>query len=283
MKRVLTIQDLSCYGKCSLTIALPVISAMGVEAVPLPTALLSSHTMFKGFTFTSLTNDILPAVAHWRGLDVHFDGIAIGYLGEIRQIELMRYIIHLFKGDHTFVLLDPAMADYGRLYANFNHAYVDQICHLCLDATIILPNLTEACLMTKTPYQTEYDEAFLQKLCLKLARLGAHYSVITGVGTNRSSTGIYGYDRKKKAFFHYQTKRVDAHYHGTGDLFTSVVAGAMAKGQNVKDALALACDYTALTIEKTKQNKTPDPNGVDFEETLPTLFSLASADKAETD
>lgn len=283
MKRVLTIQDLSCYGKCSLTIALPVISAMGVEAVPLPTAVLSAHTMFKGFTFTSFTNEILPMVAHWRQLDIHFDGIAIGYLGGIRQIEMMRYIIHLFKHDDTFVLLDPAMADYGRLYKNFNHAYVDQICRLCLDATVVLPNLTEACLMTKTAYQIAYDEAFLQQLCLKLAHLGAHYAVITGVSINQNMTGIYGYDQQQKEFFHYQTRRIDANYHGTGDLFTSVVAGAMAKGKKVKEALTLACDYTALTIEKTRQNKTPDQNGVDFEETLPNLFSLVSAGKAESD
>lgn len=271
MKRILTIQDISCLGKCSITVALPVISAMGVETVILPTAVLSTHTMFKNFTVKDLTDQLIPITDHWKSEGVKFDAIYTGYLGSAEEIEIAKKIFDEFKSDDTLIFIDPVMADNGKLYPAFDENYAKLNAGLCGKADIIVPNITEACFMTDTEYKEEYDEDYLKELLEKLNRLGAKISVITGASLSSGKTGVYGYDSSTGEYFIYQNDRVDATYHGTGDVFASVSVGALMRGLSLKDAFALAADYTADTIRETLKNPEKPWYGVDFEATIPEL------------
>lgn len=271
MKRVLTIQDISCLGKCSLTVALPLISATGNEAVILPTAVLSTHTMFKDFTYKDLSDQLDPITQHWKSQDVQFDAIYTGYLGSVEEIHHMEKIFNMFKTKDNIIFIDPVMADNGKLYPNFDMDYVKANTKLCGLADIIVPNITEACFMTDTEYKEEYDEAYIKDLLDKLAQLGSKIVVLTGVSLSEGKTGIMGYDTEKKEYFSYQNDAVGAKYHGTGDIFSSVAVGAYMNDLSIRDALAVAADYTALTIKKTLENPKKPWYGVDFEATIPDL------------
>lgn len=274
MKRVLTIQDISCLGKCSLTIALPVISALGSETVILPTAVLSTHTMFKNFTVKDLSDQIDPIVNHWKSENVTFDAIYTGYLGTIEQIDQMKALFKTFKTDENIIVVDPVMADNGKLYPAFDMAYAKKNAELCGEADIIVPNITEACFMTDTEYREEYDESYIKELLSKLNELGAGISVLTGVSLEKGKTGVMGYDRRTKEYYVYQNDRIDASYHGTGDLFSSTCVGEMMKGRSWQDAMRIAADYTAHTIDVTLQNPKKPWYGVDFEATIPELIEM---------
>ncbi|MCR5502941.1 MAG: pyridoxamine kinase [Lachnospiraceae bacterium] len=276
MKRILTIQDISCLGKCSITIALPLISAMGVETVILPTAVLSTHTMFQGFTVKDLTDELIPITDHWKKENVHFDAIYTGYLGSAEEIEIVKKIFREFKTDDTLIFIDPVMADNGKLYPAFDLNYAKLNAGLCGEADVIVPNITEACFMTDTEYREEYDEAYIKDLIGKLAALGAKKTVLTGVSLSEGKTGVYGYDSETKEYFIYQNDRVDAQYHGTGDVFSSVSVGALMRGLSLKDAFRIAADYTADTIRETLKNPEKPWYGVDFEATIPELLSMLS-------
>ncbi len=272
MKRVLTIQDISCLGKCSLTIALPVISAMGVETVILPTAVLSTHTMFKNFTVKDLSDQIEPIKEHWLSEDVKFDAIYTGYLGTIEQIDQMKELFKDFRRDGVTVFVDPVMADNGKLYPAFDMDYVKKNAELCAEADIIVPNITEAAFMTGMEYKEQYDEAYIKEMLSKLNEFGAKVSVLTGVSLEPGKTGVMGYDREADDYFVYQNDRVDATYHGTGDLFSSSCVGAMMRGKSWQEAMKIAADYTAYTIEVTLKNPEKPWYGVDFEATIPELL-----------
>ena len=217
MKRVLTIQDISCLGKCSLTIALPVISALGAETVILPTAVLSTHTMFKNFTCKDLSDQIGPIAEHWKSEDVTFDAIYTGYLGTVEQIDQIKALIKMFRDEKTTVVIDPVMADNGKLYPAFDMDYVKKNAELCAEADIIVPNITEAALMTGLTYRDEYDVGYVRELLAGLNELGAGISVLTGVSLEAGKTGVMGYDRKTGEYFTYQNRRIDASYlqHGS--------------------------------------------------------------------
>ncbi len=274
MKKILTIQDISCMGKCSLTIALPILSAMGMETVILPTAVLSTHTMFKNFTVKDLTDQLLPITAHWKELGVKFDAIYTGYLGSAEEIEIAKKIFADFGGEDTLIFIDPVMADNGKLYAAFDMAYAKLNAGLCGAADIIVPNITEACFMTDTEYKVVYDEAYILELLDKLAALGAKTVVLTGVSLSPGKTGVYGLDTVSGRHFIYQNDRVDASYHGTGDLFSSVAVGALMRGLSMEDAFRIAADYTADTIRVTLEDPKEPWYGVNFEETIPALLKM---------
>ena len=274
MKRVLTIQDISCLGKCSLTIALPVISALGSETVILPTAVLSTHTMFKNFTCKDLSDQIGPIAKHWKDEGVTFDAIYTGYLGTIEQIDQVRELFRTFRTENTIIIVDPVMADNGKLYPAFNMEYVKKNAELCQDADIIVPNITEAAFMTGMEYKEEYDESYVRELLSRLNDLGAGISVLTGVSLEKGKTGVMGYDRRTGEYYVYQNNRIDASYHGTGDLFSSTCVGEIMKGKDWRDAMRIAADYTAHTIEVTLQNPAEPWYGVDFEATLPELMKM---------
>ena len=274
MKRVLTIQDISCLGKCSLTIALPVISALGSETVILPTAVLSTHTMFSGFTCKDLSDQIEPIAAHWKKEGVAFDAIYTGYLGTAEMIGQLRELFRQFRGENTLIFVDPVMADNGKLYAAFDMDYVQENAKLCADADIVVPNITEAALMTGLEYREEYDEGYVRELLAGLTELGAGLSVLTGVSLEPGRTGFMGYERSTDSYFAYQNRRVNASYHGTGDLFSSVCVGELMKGLSWRDAMRIAADYTADTIEKTLESPDKPWYGVDFEATIPQLIQM---------
>ena len=280
MKKILTIQDISCLGKCSLTVALPVISAMGVETVILPTAVLSTHTMFKNFTVKDLTDQLVPIVEHWKSEGVTFDAIYTGYLGSAEEIEITKKIFDMFKTDDTLIFIDPVMADNGKLYPAFDMEYAKLNAGLCGSADIIVPNITEASFMTGMEYKTEYDEDYVKEMLDRLAKLGAKVVVLTGVSLSEGQTGIYGLDTRSGEYFVYQNERVDAAYHGTGDIFASVAVGALTRGLSMEKAFALAADYTADTIRVTKEDPKEPWYGVNFEETIPRLVSRLTVDLA---
>ena len=188
MKRIVTIQDISCVGKCSLTVALPIISATGVEAAIIPTAVLSTHTMFKNFTCKDLDDQILPIAEHWKNEGITFDAFYTGYLASAQQIAKVIKLIDDLKTDGNLVIIDPAMADNGKLYPAFDEEFPKEMAKLCAKADIVLPNITEACYLTGTPYREEYDENFVKEVVEKLAAQGAKKVVLTGARFN----GKYG-------------------------------------------------------------------------------------------
>ena len=275
MKRVLTIQDISCLGKCSLTIALPVISALGSETVILPTALLSTYTMFQNFTCKDLSDQMEPIAAHWESENVAFDAIYTGYFGTVEQIDQVKSLFRRFRRENTMIVVDPVMADNGKLYPAFDMEYVKKNATLCAEADIIVPNITEAALMTGLAYREEYDVDYLKNLLAALDQLGAKVSVLTGVSLEKGKTGVMGYDHETGEYYIHQNRRIDAVYHGTGDLFSSTCVGEMMKGKDWRDAMRIAADYTAHTIEVTLQNADKPWYGVDFEATIPELTQWA--------
>ena len=277
MKRILTIQDISCLGKCSTTVALPIISAMGVETVILPTAVLSTHTMFQGFTVRDLTEDLIPITEHWKKENVKFDAIYTGYLGSAEEIDIAKKIFEDFGGDDTLIFIDPVMADNGKLYPAFDLEYAKLNAKLSGLADIIVPNITEACFMTGIEYKETYDEAYVLELLDALAKLGAKKVVLTGVSLTPGKTGVYGLDTATGEKIIYQNDRVDAAYHGTGDIFASVSVGALVRGLSLQESFELAADYTADTIRVTLENPAEPWYGVDFETTIPKLVNSLSA------
>ena len=280
MKRILTIQDISCLGKCSITVALPVISAMGVETTILPTAVLSTHTMFQNFTVKDLTDQLVPITEHWKKEGIHFDAIYTGYLGSDEEIEIVKKIFADFGGDDTLIFVDPVMANHGKLYPAFDEAYAKHNASLCGAADIIVPNLTEACFMTGTEYREDYDEAYIKDLLAKLAALGSKVVVLTGIAFGAGKNGVYGLDTVSGEYFAYENDHIDAAYHGTGDVFSSVSVGGIVRGLSYADAFALAADYTADTIRETLKNPDKPWYGVDFEATIPELVKML-AEKLE--
>lgn len=274
MKRIVTVQDISCVGKCSLTVALPIISAMGIETAIIPTAVLSTHTMFSEFTCKDLTSEIKPISEHWKRAGIGFDGIYTGYLGSFEQINLMKEFFADFKTGDNLILVDPAMADNGKLYPAFDEAFAKEMATLCAKADMIVPNVTEACFMLGEEYKEKYDEAYIKKLLNKLSALGARISVLTGVGFEDGKTGVMGYDRENDEYFYFKQDKIPRSYHGTGDIFSSTCMGAMMRGFNWKKAVTIAAKYTAECIRITFETPNSNTYGVDFERAVPYLLQL---------
>lgn len=274
MKRIVTVQDISCVGKCSLTVALPVISAMGVETSVIPTAVLSNHTAFSDFTFHDLTNEIEPVTKMWEKEGITFDAIYTGYLGSVKQIELMYKLFNDFKTDENIIIVDPAMADYGNLYKGFTQSFVDKMTSLCGKADVIVPNLTEACYMLQIPYiGDDYDKAVIQQILVNLSKQGCKYCVLTGVSLEKDKLGVMSYNSETAEFFEYYTKKLPNSFHGTGDIFASAFTGAlMQRGINKEEALKIAVDFTVDCIKATLENKDYHWYGVDFETAMPKLI-----------
>lgn len=274
MKRIVTVQDISCVGKCSLTVALPIISAMGTEAAVLPTAVLSTHTMFKGFTFCDLTDEIEPIIAHWKKENMGFDAVYTGYLGSARQIALTKDLISKFKGEDTLVLVDPAMADSGRMYTGFEKSFALEMATLCSVADIIVPNLTEASFMLGEEYVAEgYDEEYIKDMLKKLTSLGCKTAVITGVSFEKDKLGVMSYDSESGEYFSYFRERIPESFHGTGDVFASTFLGALMRERSIGDSLKIATDFTVECIKATLGNPKERKYGVNFEEKIPYLVS----------
>ena len=270
MNRILTVQDISCVGKCSLTVALPIISAMGVECAILPTAVLSTHTMFRGYTFRDLTEDLDPIIDHWQKEGLDFSAVYTGYLGSREQLAV---VARLFEAHRDAVcIVDPVMADNGKLYPGFTEEFAKDMAALCSSADIILPNLTEASFMLGVPYPgTDYDEGYIKDMLKKLAALGPKVAVLTGVSFEEGKLGVMAYDREKDEFFYYCREHLPAAFHGTGDIFASAFTGALTENGDYREALRVAADYTVECIALTLSNPEHVHYGVEFERAIPYL------------
>ncbi|MBQ3866055.1 MAG: pyridoxamine kinase [Clostridia bacterium] len=266
-RRILTVQDVSCVGQCSLTVALPILSAAGHETAILPSAVLSTHTAgFTGYTFRDLTDDMPAITDHWVKEGITFDAIYTGYLGSTRQIDLVQDMMKRLAGSSFTSIVDPAMADNGKLYPAFDAAYVEEMKKLVFAADISLPNITEACLVTDTPYRERYDEAWIEALLHSMREKGARTVILTGVSFDETTTGVMVMEGEKTRY--YRHKKLPRGSHGTGDVYASAFVGAFVKGKSAYDAAAIAADYTVRCIENTVD----DPDhwyGVKFEPVLP--------------
>lgn len=272
MKRILTIQDISCVGKCSLTVALPIISAMGVEAAVMPTAVLSTHTQFSGFTFRDLTDDMLPIAKHWKNENIDFDAIYTGYLGSFEQLDIVGKIFDDFKIPKTKIIVDPVMADGGKLYKGFTEEFAHSMASLCAKADVIVPNLTEASFMLGVPYVgDDYDEKYIKEMLSKLCALGTKTAVLTGVSLNAGKLGVMSLDSQSGEYFYYEREHLPVAYHGTGDIFASAFTGALSLGKSTPEALRIATDYTVECISLTLADENRRTYGVNFEQALPYL------------
>lgn len=273
MKRILTVQDISCVGKCSLTVALPVLSAMGLETAVLPTAILSTHTGgFSGYTFRDLTGDLGPIMAHWKKEGIDFSAIYTGYLGSLEQIAWMERLFAEF-GQEALKVVDPVMADGGKLYAGFSPEFAGRMAQLCGAADVILPNLSEAAFLLGLPYEPNPGPERVKELCEGLCALGCRQAVLTGISRTPGKLGAAGLDSDTGEFFVVEREHLPVSFHGTGDLFASAVTGALARDKNLYDAVTIAVDFTVDAIAKTMADPQARTYGVNFEEALGPLMA----------
>ncbi len=273
-KIILSVQDISCVGQCSLTVALPIISACGIETAILPSAVLSNHTAgFKGFTFRDLTDDIPDIVARWEEEGISFDAIYTGYLGSERQIALVGELFTRVAAPGCVKVVDPAMADHGVLYKGFDAAFAKRMATLCGKADIVLPNITEAAMMTDMPYiQDGYDESYIRALMDKLLDMGAGTVVLTGVSYEKGKLGVAVLARSDAEISYYFHERLEQSSHGTGDIFASSFVGALMRGRTPLQAATLAADFTLAGMKATSDDKS-HWYGTKFEKVLPELIA----------
>ena len=271
--RIAAIHDLSCFGRCSLTIALPVLSAMGCQCCPLPTALLSAHTGFPGNTFLDLTAEMGRIADHWTAMDLQFDAIYSGFLGSADQVDTVARFFHTFKKSSTAVIVDPVMGDHGTAYRTCTPELCNGMRRLAESADIITPNLTEASLLLEQPYETiqAIDPA---EIVRRLSLEGRRSVVLTGYSTGDGQTGALCFDRADGSIQAVQVQRVPRDFSGTGDLFTSVLTGAMLKGLPLIQAAQAAADFVQSCAARTLAAGNTDGEGVDFEPLLGTLTNV---------
>lgn len=275
MKRVFAIHDISGIGKCSLTCAMPIISALGAECNPVPTAVLSSHTGdLAGYTFRDLTDDMTPYINHWKALGISPDCIYSGYLASEKQTEIVKYILESFSSSSPMFICDPAMADSGKLYTGFDKPFVKKMAELCKSAYVITPNLTEAAMITDSEYKYETDELYLKTIIKKLKSFTKRYIVLTGVNTDKSKTGCCVYDKETDRTEFYSSEKYPGIYYGTGDIFTSVLCGCAVTGTDIFKAAEIALDFTSKSIKETYDSKTDTRFGVAFEKFIPLLTEV---------
>ena len=274
MKRVATIQDISCIGKCSLTTALPILSAAGIETAVIPTAVLSAHTAFDSFTFHDMTDEIPKISADWKKHKLSFDGIYTGYLGSVKQLEIVSQFFDDFNSDNTLTVIDPVMGDHGRLYSGFTNEFSNKMKGFCKKADIIVPNLTEASFLTDTEYKTSYTKNEVMELLKRLSDLCEGVSVLTGISFDNQNLGIMSYNPNNNSFFEYFGKKSPETFHGTGDIFASSLCGALINDIPLNDSLKIAVDFTLECIHKTLADKEHVWYGVNFEQAIPYYIHL---------
>lgn len=272
MKRIVSMQDLSCVGKCSLSIALPVLSAMGIECACLPTQLLSAHTVFDGFYSRDLSDSFSPITHHWEQAGLGFDGIYTGFLGSVSQVASAKGLVEKFRREGKLCFVDPVMADQGALYQGIDPDLPDAMLSLCRHAQIITPNITEACLLTGMDYRSSHDERYIRSLLEGLLHLGVDTAIVTGIHTDSAHMGVAAMGQNTEPALYF-TEHIPGLFHGTGDLFAATCAGALLLGYSAADAISLAADYVFYTIRATVNDSDARWYGVNFEQTLPYLMT----------
>lgn len=264
-KKILTIQDISCYGSCSITVALPILAAYGIETAILPSAILSTHTSgFKDFIVHDLTDEMPNIINHWINEKIQFDAIYTGYIGDVRQFNyILEFKEKLLKPNGLFIV-DPAMADNGKLYSALNDDIINGMKEICSVADYILPNITEACFLTNKIYQEKMDDSFINGLLVDLVNLGSKNVILTGV-IEDDTIGAIAYDGITKTTI--LKEKIERSYHGTGDIFSSIIVADILNGKNMKDTLNHATDFVIDSILATIDD--PEHNyGVKFENIL---------------
>ena len=273
-KRVAAIHDISCVGRCSLTVALPIISAAGFDTSVLPTAVLSTHTGgFENFTYRDLTADIRPISDHWQSLALEFDALYSGFLGSFEQIDLVAQLFHTFQSENTLTLVDPVMADHGELYSIYTPEMAKGMTKLCAKADIIVPNLTEAAFLLDEPYVGEdYDQNYIEELLVRLSQLGSKKVVVTGISFDPAKLGAATYDTETRTFDYAFNDRVADYFHGTGDIFGSTLLSGLLNDFNLRESTQIAVDYTRECILQTVALGQEKRYGVCFERAIPYLI-----------
>ena len=272
--RVAAIHDMSGFGRCSLTVAIPILSAMGVQCCPLPTAFLSTHTGgFEGFTFLDMTDEMPKVADHWASLGLTFQAVYSGFLGSERQIGVVEDFIRRFRGPDTVVVVDPVMGDYGRVYQTYTAAMCSGMARLAELADVITPNLTEAALLLGQPYETlPAGEAGLRQITERLSLEGRRSVVLTGVTGGEDQVGAGCLDRETGKCSVFLTQRVPGSYSGTGDLFASVLLGALLKGESLDAAASRAAIFVQRCAAATARAGGSEVEGVRFEGLLGELM-----------
>lgn len=251
-KKVLTIQDISCVGQCSLTVALPIISACGLETCVLPSAVLSTHTAgFTGYTFRDLTEDMPSIKEHWMKEGIQFDAIYTGYLGSTQQIDYVADIFEATATENGVKIVDPAMADNGNLYPGFDADFVEAMKVLCGKADYVIPNITEACFLTGVEYKTVYDREYVDLILQKLTALGCKNIIFTGISYEEGKTGVVVFEEGNYSY--YEHEKLANSCHGTGDIYASAFVGAFMRGKSAYEAAKIAADYAVECIKKTAE------------------------------
>ena len=272
LKRVVAVNDMSCFGKCSLTVALPVISACGIETCVLPSAVLSTHTAgFSGYTFRDLTDDMPAIKDHWLKEGIKFDAIYTGYLGSTKQIDYVADIFSSVGQENCLNIVDPAMADNGKLYPGFNEEFVEAMKGLCKKADYLIPNITEAAFLCGMEYKTDYDRAYIDEILEKLTDLGAKNIILTGISYEEGKTGVVVY--KKGDYQYYQHDFLSNSCHGTGDIYASAFVGALVRGKDAYTSAKIAADYVLECIKATAEEEN-HWYGAKFEPVLGKLIEM---------
>lgn len=273
-KKILTIQDISCVGQCSLTVALPVISACGIETCVLPSAVLSTHTAgFSGYTFRDLTEDMPKIKDHWIKENIKFDAVYTGYLGSTKQIEYVADIFDSVEKEGCLNIVDPAMADNGKLYPGFDAEFVKAMKGLCGAADYLVPNITEAAFLCDMEYKAEYDRKYIDEILEKLTELGAKNIILTGISYTEGKTGVVVY--KKGDYQYYEHDFLPNSCHGTGDIYASAFVGALMNGKSAYDSAKIAADYVLECIKATAEEEN-HWYGAKFEPVLCKLIEMVN-------
>ena len=269
--RVAAVHDLSGFGRCSLSIVMPTLSAMGVQCCPLPTAFLSTHTGgFTGNTFLDLTDQMAPVTNHWRKEGVTFDAVYTGFMGSREQMSLTADFIRAFKTEDNLIVIDPVMGDHGKPYRTYTPEMCEAMSNLAAHADVLTPNRTEAAILLGVPYEELHldREEDARHWAQELSLEGRRSVVLTGVSFGEDALGAVCFDHTKNETSFVYAKRIPAQFHGTGDLFASVLTGALVRGKDLRDAARMASEFVSLTAARTTAQDIPKREGVDFEPLL---------------
>lgn len=269
IQRILSIQDISCLGQCSMTVAMPILSVCGLETCILPTMVLSTHTGGLGMPHRrDLTEDLIPIASHWQQQGIIFDGISVGYLGKAEQVQKILEVVDGLLAPNGKLIVDPAMADHGRLYNGITAEYVEEMKKLCCRADILLPNLTEGCLLAGWPCVQNPNQEEIEALLCDLKRQFGGSILLTGVGFRPGETGFALHSQNNIAFHHHPI--VGQSYHGTGDMFAAVFTGCFLQGKCAYDAAVMAAEFVTRVAKETAQAPA-HAYGTRFEQVLPWL------------
>lgn len=268
-KKIAVINDFSGFGRCSIAVALPVISVMKVQCCPLPTSIFSNHTGFDSFFFDDYTDKMLPYMEEWKKLDLQFEGICTGFLGSVEQIGIVRLFMEHFHRPGTTVLIDPVMGDYGKPYPTYTEQMCQEMKKLVCHADILTPNLTEACILTDTPYKEKWTKKELQQMAAYMSAQGPDRIVITGIDQG-SYIANYCYEKGKEPVM-IRTHKIGSSRSGTGDIFASIIAADAVNGVAFCDSVRKACRFIKRCIVRSVEMDLPLTDGVCFEEFLGSL------------